>query len=593
VAPSGENLPVASGVAPGPVAQQHGWLICLVILLLTWGAMGGGVRNGFVNYDDDLYLTANPALSSGTVVDGIAWAFTTTRGGNWHPLTWVSHLIDVRLFGLNPAAHHAVGLALHSVNALLLFALLRGLTGARWPSALVAVLFAVHPLHVESVAWAAERKDVLSTLFALAAALLYVRAVRRPGAAAAQVAPPLLFALALLAKPMPISLPLLLLLLDWWPLGRWTPHPGKAASGWLPPAPLLLEKAALVLLAAVSGVVTWTVQSGAGAVQPSEVIPLSARAVNALVSYARYLYLTIWPFGLAVHYPYPWSGHPRLAILLALGALAALAALAAIQARRRPWIAAGLLWYFVALLPVIGIVQVGVQALADRYAYLPLVGVFIAAAWSLAGVAGRGDRQARAAAAAAALIVAALCVLTARQVATWRDSVTLFSQAVAVTADNHIAHNNLGTALLARGRAAEALPHFDAAIRIAPVYAKGHLNRGRALAQLGRFEEAVLSFRTAADRDPDEPAIPRHLGQALEKLGRLEEALAAYRESLRLEPRNARTLDLMGVALARAGRPAEAVPLLESAAALDPQEPSIRRHLAVVHAQLAPARSRH
>ena len=581
---------------PHPAGSKFDWTVPILLVLLTWATMGGVVRNGFVNYDDDLYLTANPALTTGLGSDGLKWAFTTTRGGNWHPLTWISHLIDVQLFGLNPAAHHAVSLALHSASAVLLFSLLRGLTGALWPSAFVAALFAVHPLHVESVAWAAERKDVLSTFFALCAALAYVRGVRRPGVVASKLAAPVLFALALMAKPMPLTLPLLLLLLDWWPLGRWSPVPvappqaGAPFARRLPQLRLWQEKAPLLMLAAVSGVVTWIAQSGAGAMQSADAIPLPARVVNALVSYARYLYKTIWPVDLAVYYPYPWSGHSRFAILLALALLAALGAGAARQSRRRPWITIGLLWYLVSLLPVIGIVQVGVQAMADRYAYLPLVGVFIAASWSLGEFAGRGLRAAPAVAVISLVAIGTLCVVTARQVATWRDGVTLFSQAVVSTVDNHIAHNNLGTALLARGRAADALPHFEEAIRIAPKYARGYLNLGRALAQLGRHQEAVVRFResiAAVTRAADEPIAHRHLAQSLEKLGRLDEALAAYRESLLLDPQNSRTLDLAGVALARAGRAWEAVPLLEKAATLEPGSPAIREHLAVAKAQYA------
>jgi tetratricopeptide (TPR) repeat protein len=576
-----------AAVMPRSPRGRSGWTIPILLVFLTLAAMGGVLRNGFVNYDDDLYLTENPNLAGGRGSDALRWAFTTTRGGNWHPATWVSHLIDVRLFGMNPGAHHAVSLALHGANALLLFALLRGLTGARWPAALVAALFAVHPLHVESVAWAAERKDVLSTLFALGAALAYVRGVRRPGGGAPKTAVPALFALALLAKPMPLTLPLLLLLLDWWPLGRWSPAPGAPLSGLLPPARLWREKAPLLLLAAVSGSVTWIVQAAAGAMRPAAGIPLSARAVNAVVAYARYLRKAFWPDDLAVFYPYPSGGHPPADVALALLLAVALAAFAIGQSRRRPWLLAGLLWFVVSLVPVIGLVQVGEQALADRYSYLPLVGVLVAAAWALAEVAGRGRRPALASAALSLVAIGLLCTVTARQVGTWRDGVTLFSRALSVSRDNHIAHNNLGNALLAHRRAADALPHFEATIRLDPDSPKGYQNLGRALAQLGRHQEAVGRFREAIGRDARDPLAHRNLAQSFEQLGRREEALAAYRASLLLQPRDARTLDLLGVALGRAGRAGEAVPLLEMAARLEPENPSIREHLAVANAQLA------
>ena len=543
---------------PSP-GSKSGVMVAVLLVLLTWAALGGIVRNGFVNYDDDLYLTENPALSSGSAAAALAWAFTTTLGGNWHPLTWISHLIDVRLFGMNPAAHHAVGLALHSVNALLLFALLRGLTGALWPSALVAALFAVHPLHVESVAWAAERKDLLSTLLALGATLMYVRAVRRPGGRASRAAVLLLFALALMAKPMPLTLPLLLLLLDWWPLGRWSPTPGtptRATSplhGFLPPLPLWREKAPLLLLATVSAVITLNVQADAGAMQAAAAIDLPARMVNAVVAYAGYLRKFLWPSDLAILYPYPWGGHPPLEFFAALALLTALVALALRQALRRPWLPVGLLWFLASLLPVIGLVQVGEQALADRYTYLPLVGIFVAAAWWLAEIAGSGRRQARTVVGASLAAIVILGAIAARQAGTWRDGETLFSRALAVTRDNYIAHNNLGTMLLRRGNAAAALPHFEETVRTAPHSPQGFQN----------------------------------LGRALEHLGRREEALAVYREALRLQPRNPGTLDLLGVALARSGRAGEAVRLLEEATVLAPGNTSIRAHLAVANAQLA------
>ncbi len=582
---------MTSDPRPRSTAGRSGWTVSLVLVLLTWAALGGVLRNGFVNYDDDLYLTANPNLANGPSLAGLKWAFTTTRGGNWHPLTWISHQIDVRLFGLNPGAHHAVSLGLHSVNAVLLFALLRGLTGALWPSALVAALFAVHPLHVESVAWAAERKDVLSTLFALGAALAYVRGVRRPDSVAPKLATPLLFALALLAKPMPLTLPLLLLMLDWWPLGRWASTPGAARAagplvGSLPPARLWLEKAPLLVLTVASAIVTWVVQAGAGAMLAATGIPLPARAVNAVVAWAGYLRKALWPEDLAVFYPYPWDGHPPLVFVVSLALLSTLAAIGIRQSRQRPWILVGLLWYLVSLVPVIGIVQVGVQAMADRYTYLPLVGVFVAAAWGLGEIAGRG-RLGPAFAAASLVAVGCLGVVTARQVATWRDGVTLFTRALEVTAGNRIAHNNLGTALLARGDARAALPHFEETVRLAPESAKGYLNLGRALSDLGRHEEALSWYADASARDGDDPAPYRLRGRSLERLGRPAEAIGAYRESLLLEPGNSRTLDALGVALARTGRAWEAVPLLEKAAALEPGNPSIREHLAVAKAQLA------
>jgi Flp pilus assembly protein TadD len=567
----------------------------LLLALLTVAALGGVVGNGFVDYDDDLYVSANRELARGPGLDGLRWAFTTTRGGNWHPLTWVSHLVDVRLFGLRPAGHHAVNLAIHVVNVWLLFALLHRLAGALWPAALAAALFAVHPLHVESVAWVAERKDVLSTLFALAAALAYLRGVRRPGASAAgaSAAAAALFALALLAKPMPVTLPLLLLALDWWPLGRWTPLPGvpaPAAAAFarlLPPARLWREKAPLLALAAASSVVTLIVQERGGAMQVSAGVPLAARAANAAVAYAVYLRKALWPADLAVFYPFPWGGLPPFTVAAAAVVLAAAAVAALRSARRRPWIAVGAAWYVGTLVPVIGLVQVGEQALADRYTYLPLVGPFVAAAWWLAAVAARGRRATVAAAAAALAVLGVLGALSARQVRVWHDSVALFSHAVAVTRDNYVAHNNLGTTLLEHGRAAEAIPHFEEVVRTFGWSPRGHQNLGRALVAVGRPAEAVPHLLRAIEIDPADPLPRRNLGVALAAAGRQGEAIAAWREAVRLDPRDAAALDLLGVALAKEGRAGEAVPLLESAAALDPASQSIRTHLAIARRQAA------
>jgi Flp pilus assembly protein TadD len=582
------SLPVPS---TAPLQRRTTRLgVCVFLVALSWAALGGVVHNGFVNYDDDLYLTANPHLVAGSFADGVQFAFTTFRGGNWHPVTWLSHLVDVRLFGLHPGAHHAVGLTLHTANAVLLFLLLGGLTGTLWPSAVVAALFVVHPLHVESVAWAAERKDVLSTCFALGAALAYVGDVRRPGRGGARTAAPLLFALALLAKPMPLTLPLLLLLLDWWPLGRWSPTPGGSASTravparWLPPARLWREKAPLLLLAGLSGIVTWIAQSGAGATQGGAEIPLPIRAANAALAYVGYLRKALWPHDLAAFYPYPVAGRP-LATALSLAFVAGLCALALRQARSRPWLAVGLGWYLLSLLPVIGLVQAGEQAMADRYTYLPLTGIFVAAAWLLREGARRGGLPARVLPAAACVAIAILGVIAARQVATWHDSATLFRQAIAVTENNYIAHNNLGTELLRRGQAAESLPHFEATIRLVPNSPRGYQNLGRALAQLGRDEEAIVRFREAIARDDSDPLPHRNLGLSLEKLGRRDEALEAYREALRLQPSDPVALDLAGVALARAGQTRDAVLLLERARELDPGNSSIRAHLEVARAQ--------
>jgi hypothetical protein len=479
--------------------------VAAALALLTFLALGRVAGNGFVGMDDEAYITGNAHVAGGLSLPAAAWAFRSTERSNWHPLTWLSHQADASLFGLDPAGHHLVGLALHAANAVLLFAVLRGASGALWRPAAVAALFALHPLHVESVAWAAERKDLLSTLLLLLALGAWLRRARRGGGFPAATAA--LFAAALLAKPMPVTFPFLLLVLDWWPLGRWAPAgvgpPGAASArfGVLPPAALLREKAALFLLAAASCVVTYRVQEASGAMSGANAIPGAVRAANALVSYVRYLGKAAWPLELAVYYPFStripwwqWAG--------ALLALVAASAWVLRSARRRPWLAAGWLWYLGTLVPAIGLVQVGGQALADRYTYVPLVGIFVGAVWAAGAGARRPGPGARAIPALVAAVVAALGLLSFRQAGYWRDGETLFRHAQAVSPGSWVILNNLGTALATRGRLAEAEEAFRAALRLEPFRAQLHGNLGRALAAQGRRAEAEQAYRRALLIDP-------------------------------------------------------------------------------------------
>jgi tetratricopeptide (TPR) repeat protein len=482
-------------------------------------------HNGFVPVDDDVYITANPAVLQGLTRAGAAWALTATLGGSWHPLTWLAHMADVSLFGVDPAAHHLVSVGLHAANAVLLLLLLARLTGRLAPSAVVAGLFALHPLRVESVAWAAERKDVLSALFLLLALLAYVRHAARPGPGR-YLAVAALFALGLCAKPMLVTLPLLLLLLDGWPLGRFRAEP---------PGRLLLEKAPLLALSAAASAVTYFAQRGAGAMGLAGEVPAGGRLANAVVSYAAYLGKALWPVDLAVFYPYPAGAHPAWRVGAAVIALAGLAGLALAGLRRRPWRAAGLLWYLVALVPVVGVVQVGAQAMADRYTYVPLVGIFLALTWEAAAAARiRGGRTPAAALAVAALLACAL--LTRRQVAVWRDGETLLVHALAVTRENWVAHYSLGAAREREGRTAEAVAEYEAALRIRPGYVWAENNLGRLLALAGDLPGAIGHLE-AAVRGAPRSALPRlNLGLALEAAGRAGEAAAQYAEAARLDP---------------------------------------------------------
>ena len=487
-----------AAVSRGPRTVALALLLAAAVL----AAFAPSLRNGFIaEYDDDEYILKNPRVRAGLTPAGASWALTSVGyAANWHPLTWLSHMADVELFGLEPRGHHLVSVLIHGANTVLLFLLLSALTGDSRRSAFVAALFALHPLHVQSVAWAAERKDVLSTLFFFLAAVAYLRHLRRPG--------PLRYGtllaaylLGLLAKPMLVSLPLVLLLLDFWPLGRFRAPAGGARRPLI--APLLLEKLPLALLAAGSAALTLIAQQRAGGVSALEQLPLAARAGNAAVALVQYVGKMLWPAKLAVLYPHPGVNLPPWqavgAALLAAGVTAA----AALLARRFPWGLTGWAWYLVTLGPVIGIVQVGTQAVADRYTYVPLIGLFIVATWGAAGFAASRGLPGALLAALAPLLLALLAAATAREMRHWESGLTLFSRAVAVTRDNPVARVNLGNALTRAGRKREAAVQYAEALRLSPSYPEAHANLGRVLAETGQLPEALLHLRTYLRLSPD------------------------------------------------------------------------------------------
>jgi Flp pilus assembly protein TadD len=603
---------------PGGEARRRRLTALLALLLalaavLTFLPVAG---NGFVNFDDDDYLLDNPRVREGLTWGGIRWALTATWSHNWHPLTWISHMADVSLFGLDPAGHHLVSAGVHAANAVLLFLLLALATGRVWPPALGAALFALHPLRVESVAWAAERKDVLSACLYLAAAAAHVRHARRPGGGR-YAAVLLLFALALLAKPMAVTLPLALLLLDFWPLGR-LGRPGD--GGRLHPWALLAEKVPLLLLSAASALVTYLVQASTGALNLHLQQRLLARLRNGAVSAVHYLVHTVWPEGLAVFYPFREEGGPWTS-LAALALLAGLTLAVLLARRRAPWAAFGWGWYLAAVLPVLGLVQVGGQAMADRYTYLPSAGLMSAAAWGTARLL-RGRRALVPILPAALLLLFLLAGLTRRQVAHWRDSVTLFGHAVAVTEGNWLAwsnlghafysagdnrravdayqraledhgayvqaRNNLALALVGLGRFPEALSQYREAVRLAPDYQPAHLNLGALLARLGSLEEALAEYREALRLDPGSAEAHNNLGTLLLRLSRTEEAEGHFRTALGLKEYYADARFNLGLALELRGRDREALAEYRAAALLLPGEAQVRERLAEVERRLAP-----
>ena len=556
----GAGAKVASS-APSPAARAA---VLAGLGAATVAAFAGVLRNGWVNLDDGDYVYQNPHVLHGLRAGDAAWFLSHPHAANWHPLTSWCHQLAVSVFGLQPAGHHAVSLALHATTAVLLAWTLFRYTGAWWRSVLVAGFFALHPLRVESVAWASELKDVLSGLCFVLTLAAYRRSVERPGpAASARVAAAL--GLGLLAKPMLVTAPFVLVLLDFWPLGRWGREPAPPGPG-ASPAAVWLEKWPLFLLSIASAAVTAVVQRQAGAVVSAQVIPLPLRIQNAFASYGWYAWRTLWPGSLGAFYPF--ARRPPLAGALA-GAVfvAAATAVALAQMRRRPYLLVGWLWYLGMLVPVIGLVQVGGQAHADRYTYLPTIGLALALVWAAEEALRRAPSLKPVAAGAAVAALVALSLATARQATTWRDTGALFTRALQVTRDNAFAHSGLGAVFLEQHRVPEAIAELEEAERIAP-YLEGVEKRlGSALGAAGRYDEAVAHYRQAL-KSQDSATVRGGLGIALAALGRYPEALPELQAGLALEPGNALMNLQQAEVLAAMGRREEAVRAARQAVAL-------------------------
>ena len=545
----------------------------LLLVVATVAVYARVATFDFINYDDSGYVRDNAHVLDGLTPEGLVWAFTTNAQANWHPLTWLSLQLDAEIGGSSPRVYHATNIALHSVGVLLLFLLFERMTGSRRRSALVAALFALHPLHVESVAWIAERKDVLSTALGLLACHLWLRAIERPGFGnrALTVAA---YAASLLAKPMLVSLPILLLLFDVWPLRRAESLRRR-----------VVEKAPLFALAAASSVVTVIVQSHGGAVRSLTQYPLSARAGNAVVSYVLYLAKAIWPSGLAIYYPYPYEG--LLAWEVAGAALLlAIVTYACVHARAvAPYLLVGWLWYLVTLVPVIGLIQVGSQAMADRYTYVPLIGPFAMLAFAFPEPSRHTESSARRAVrellgAAALGAVVALAAVAWRQAGYWRDSVTLFERALAVTTDNAMAHNSLAFALFDRGQVDRAVEQCEEAVRIAPDMGDAQFNLVQGLLAQGRMEEAAARMREGLRLRPKDARTHVNAGLIARMEGRDDDAFASFREALRLDPEDQPAHLNYGAILAAHGMRDEAIAQFQEAVRLRPSDARARQALA-------------
>ena len=540
-------------------------MVVLALSLLVFGVYWQVGGYAFTNIDDGMYVSENPIVLRGLTLEGVRWAFTTFHAANWHPLTWLSHMLDVEFFGPSAGWHHRMNVLYHLLNTELLFLVLWRITGGMWQSAFVAALFGVHPLHVESVAWVAERKDVLSTLFWILTMGAYLRYARRPGIGRyLQVTA--VFALGLMCKPMMVTLPFVLLLLDWWPLGRLATSDSPHFPSWRFSLPvvsrLAWEKVPLLGMSAISCAITYLAQAKGKSIFSFEQIPFGSRISNAFVSYVIYLGKTVWPSSLAVFYPHPATVHANIPAWEIAGAILLLCGftiMALRQGHSRPYLAMGWLWYLGTLVPVIGVVQVGGQALADRYTYVPLIGIFIAVAWGIPPIlSARRYRQLVLGAFAGALLVA-LSVTAWVQVGYWRDSVTLLSRAVAITDRNWLAMNNLGASYGKLGQHQRAIGYCREALRIKPDFAEAWTSLGVSYDALGQYQQAIGYYREALRIKPDFAEAWYNLGISDGKLGRYQQAIGYYREALRIKPDFAEAWSNLGVSYDALGQDQQAI----------------------------------
>ncbi len=543
--------------------RRQTWLICLGLALAVLAAYAPVWRAGFITYDDPAYVTANPHVQGTLSWAGLLWALTTGHASNWHPLTWISHMLDFQLYGMNPAGHHLTSVALHLANSILLFLLLQRMTKATWPGAMVAALFALHPLHVESVAWVSERKDVLSALFWILSIWAYIRFVEESGAGKAKgktfyILSVVLFALGLAAKPMLVTLPFVLLLLDYWPLQR----------RQTPIAGLFVEKTPYFILAAASCMVTFFVQLQGGSVMPLARLPFGMRLANVPVACVRYVAKTFWPAHLAMAYPMlKW---PVWAVAGATVLLLLLSGLALWRVRAQPWLAVGWLWFLGTLAPVIGVVQVGMQSMADRYSYIPSIGLFIAVVWAARDW---GVRLGARAPAILGVLAAAIClVLTARQAACWENDQTLFLHAIQNTKSNFIAYAGLGNYEGLHGHTNIAISYLETSVRINPNFPSSRNNLGRILLMEGRNDEALAQLQKAVSLDPDLADARYNLGYALLAKGRVGEALDQFQAQVNLQPADFKAQNNMGTVLLQNGLAGDAIAYLQKAVEIKPAD---------------------
>jgi Flp pilus assembly protein TadD len=583
--------------------------ICLALVVAVFVGFGQVVRHDFINVDDNLYVYKNPQVSAGLTWDGVGWAFTHAHGANWHPLTWMSHMLDCQLYGLRPGGHHVTNVLLHAANAVLLFLLLRRMSNTLWPGAFVAALFAVHPLRVESVAWIAERKDVLSGLFFMLTLWAYVKYVsgarcQVSGGEAnakgqmlkAKTFQPSLwycstlfcFALGLMSKPMLVTLPFVLLLLDYWPLNR-VPSVRCQVSGAETPSSnltprtshltLLVEKLPMLALVVLAAALTIWAQGQMSTIMTTTKLPLPWRLANAVVSYVVYIGQMVFPHRLAAYYPHPFGGLPPLTIFGSALTLAVVTAAVIVLRRRLAYLPVGWFWYLGMLVPVIGLVQVGEQSHADRYTYLPQIGLYVIIAWGMADISRRWPQRRMILAAAGGVCLVVLAVGAWRQTQYWKNSEVLWKRTLACTRPSWAVENFLGDHLSDNGKMDEAVAHFRRAAELSPNTAAVRFNLGFALYQKSQLAEAQQELEAALELNPGMTDARIGLGVVLYSQGKIEPAIQQYQQVLAGNPTNTAAWSNLGVALESLGRIDEAIFHYRRALEINPALADAQRNL--------------
>lgn len=563
------------------------YLVSLFLFVMTVMVYWQTGSHGFINFDDPEYVYENPYVKLGLTPATIKWAFTTFHASNWHPLTWLSHLADVQFYGMHPFGHHITNVILHSANVVLLFLLLLRLTGFLWRSMVVAALFALHPLHVESVVWVSERKDVLSAFFWLATLFLYAEYVKTFGRRY-YLLMFMMFAFGLMAKPMLVTLPFVLMLLDYWPLGRWsmggvvaeTSSTRNSCDAEIPFRKLLQEKIPFLVLASVSCVLTLFAQQEGGAVNSFDNYSITMRIANAIVSYTGYLQKMFWPHNLAFFYPLP-KAIPIMQLLTAACVFAVMTFISIRLLRKQPFMIVGWFWYVVTLLPVIGLIQVGGQSSADRYTYIPLIGIFILLIWWLCELTAKIPYRRLVLTAVSGIVLTGCTLVTLRQISYWQNNVTLYSHALAVTNDNYIAHNNLGFALASEDKLFEATAHFNEAIRISPRFADAYLNLGNAFLKTGEIDRSIVFINKAIDLRPKFASAFLDLGVAMFRKGRFDDALDNFNRALAIDPFLGDGNYNKGVVLSKTGKSDEAIECFSTALKINPDNPDFHTQLGI------------